>query len=343
MSVFHQPLRLSRLLAAAALGAALLAPGLAQAQKRVTVMMFGSTWERVFKPLAPAFQKETGLEIVPVIENTSIEGLAKIQAMRAKPEVDVWFTGESVAMRAATDRGLFVPLPKDKIPNLTQVMPGASNEMFVAEWYFPVGIVYRPDLVPGGRITSWQELFTPTFRNEVALPAPTVYPGRTILVAALLNGGSIDDVQPGLKFLAQHKNDVAMFHSSDTQARRALSRGEIWAMMGSPSAVKELADQGIKVAMVSPKPTPLIFEGMMMVKSGNEDAAAAFINRALSAEWQKIMTDIYNLSPVNVNVQPAPQLAAEMPKPEDAATFSEAVINERIGQWVEQFNTAIGQ
>jgi putative spermidine/putrescine transport system substrate-binding protein len=89
MSLFNQPTLLSRLLATAALTAVLFAPVAAQAQKRVTVMMFGSTWERVFKPLAPAFQKETGLEIVPVIENTSIEGLAKIQAMRARPEVDV--------------------------------------------------------------------------------------------------------------------------------------------------------------------------------------------------------------------------------------------------------------
>lgn len=332
-------------LAATLLAATLLTAGRADAQqaRQVKVMTFGSTWERVLKPLAPAFRQETGIEIVPVIQNSSAEGLSKLQASRANPGVDVWFTGEAIAMRAATDRELFVPLPKAKIPNLAKLIPGAAKDDFVAYWYFPTGIVYRPDLVPGGRITSWQELFTPPFRNNIALPAPTVYPGRTILIAALLNGGSIDDVKPGMDFLARQKDQVAMFNSSDTTARRALARGEIMAMIGSPSAVKELADQNIPVAMASPKPTPLIFEGMMMVRNGNEDAAAAFIDRALAADWQKHMTDVYNLGPVNAEVKPADALVAVLPTRENAVTFDEAKINERLGEWTEAFNKAVAR
>ena len=175
------------------------------------------------------------------------------------------------------------------MPNLQKLVPGSTTDNFVAYWYFPTGIVYRPDLVPGGTVETWQQLFTPPFRNEIALPAPSVYPGRTIIVAALLNGGSIDDVGPGIEFLGPMRDQVAMFHSSDTTARRALARGEVWAIMGSPSALKELADQNIPAAMVCPKPTPLIFEGMVLVRNGNEDAAAEFVNRALAAtcRWRR--------------------------------------------------------
>ncbi|MDM0071604.1 extracellular solute-binding protein [Variovorax sp. J31P207] len=310
-------------------------------QKQVKVMTFGSTWERVLKPLAPAFKQETGIEIVPVIENSSAEGLSKLQASRSSPGVDVWFTGEAIAMRAATDTGLFLPLPVDKIPNLGKLIPGAHSDMFVAFWYFPTGIVYRPDLVPGGKVTSWNDIFQPAFKKAIALPAPTVYPGRTILIASLLNGGSIDNVKPGIEFLGKMRDQVAMFHSSDTNARRALARGEIMAMIGSPSAVKELADQKIPVAMVSPKPTPLIFEGMMMVNNGNAEAAATFINRALAADWQKHMTDVYNLGPVNKDVKPADALVNVLPKPGDAVTFDEAKINQHLGEWTEEFNKAI--
>ncbi|CAN7280443.1 extracellular solute-binding protein [Bosea sp. LjRoot9] len=311
--------------------------------KQVKVMTFGSTWERVLKPLAPAFKLETGIEIVPIIQNSSAEGLAKLQASRQSPGVDVWFTGEAIAMRAATDKELFLPLPKDKLPNLGKLIPGASNDMFVAYWYFPTGIVYRPDLVPGGKVTAWSDIFQPAFKNAIALPAPTVYPGRTILITSLLNGGSIDNVKPGIEFLGKMRDHVAMFNSSDTNARRALARGEIMAMIGSPSAVKELADQNIAVAMVSPKPTPLIFEGMMMVKNGNEDAAATFINRSLASDWQKHMTDIYNLGPVNKEVAPAEALVKVLPTPENAVTFDEAKINQRLGEWTEEFNKAIAK
>ncbi|MBS7703686.1 ABC transporter substrate-binding protein [Chelatococcus asaccharovorans] len=313
------------------------------ADKVVRVLTFGSTWEKVIKPLAPKFKEQTGYEIVPVIENSSAEGLAKLQASRANPGVDVWFTGEAIAMRAATDKDLFLPLPKDKIPNLANVMPGAVNDKFVAFWYFPTGIVYRPDLVPGGKITAWSDLFKPAMKNKVALPAPTVYPGRTILITALLNGGSEDNVKPGIEFLAKHKDDIAMFHSSDSNARKALASGEISAMIGSPSAVKALKDDGIPAAMTSPKPTPLIFEGMMMVNNGNPDGAAAFINASMSDEWQKFMTDVYNLAPVNKNVKPAEALVAVLPTPENAVKFDEAKINEKLGAWTEEFNAAVAK
>jgi putative spermidine/putrescine transport system substrate-binding protein len=329
-------------LAAVALSLAACGGACAQ-QKQVKVMTFGSTWERVLKPLAPAFKEETGIEIVPVIENSSAEGLAKLQASRQNPGVDVWFTGEAIAMRAATDKGLFLPLPIDKLPNLAKLIPGSHNEIFVAYWYFPTAIVYRPDLVPGGKVTAWSDIFQPAFKNAIALPAPTVYPGRTILIASLLNGGSIDNVKPGIEFLGKMRDHVAMFNSSDTNARRALARGEIMAMIGSPSAVKELADQNISVAMVSPKPTPLIFEGMMMVNNGNADAAAVFINRSLAADWQKHMTDIYNLGPVNKEVTPAEALVKVLPTPENAVTFDEAKINEHLGEWTEEFNKAVAK
>lgn len=319
-------------------------PSTASAEDKVVrVLTFGSTWDKVIKPLAGKFKEQTGIEIVPVIQNTSAEGLAKLQASRANPGVDVWFTGEAIAMRAETDAELFLPLPKDKLPNLANLMPGAATDKFAAFWYFPTGIVYRPDLVPGGKITAWEDLFRPEMKNKVALPVPTVYPGRTILIASLLNGGSEDDVKPGIAFLGKHKDDIAMFHSSDSNARKALASGEIAAMLGSPSAVKQLKDEGIPVAMVSPKPTPLIFEGMMMVNNNNADAAAAFINASLSDEWQQHMTNVYNLAPVNRNVKPAEALADVLPTPENAVKFDEAKINERLGAWTEEFNAAIAR
>lgn len=336
-----------RFLAASAtllLAAAALPSTATAADKVVRVMTFGSTWEKVLKPKAEQFKAETGYEIQPIIQNSSAEGLAKLQASRAAPGVDVWFTGEAIALRAATDKDLFVPLPKEKIPNLAKLMPGAVSDRFVAYWYFPTGIVYRTDLVPGGKVTSWQQLLEePAFKNKVALPMPTVYPGRTIVIASLLAGGSIDDVKPGIAYLGKHRDQVAMFHSSDTAARKALASGEISAMLGSPSAVKELSDQKIPVAMVSPKPTPLIFEGMMIVAGGNTDAAAAFIDHALSEDWQAHMTRVYNLAPVNRNVAPADALVAVLPTPENAYKVDEAKVNAELGTWTEQFNAEIAK
>ena len=87
------------------------------------------------------FEKETGITIDPVIENTAVEGMTKLQAMKRRPEVDVWLTNGPVAARAMTDKSLFVPLPKDKIPNLANLVDLAKgNDMLAPFMMFPLGI-----------------------------------------------------------------------------------------------------------------------------------------------------------------------------------------------------------
>jgi putative spermidine/putrescine transport system substrate-binding protein len=114
-------------------------------------------------------------------------------------------------------------------------------------------------------------------------------------------------------------------------------------MVTSSSTVKTLADQGVTVKMVSPKPAPIIFEGATILKGGKEDLAAQFVNYVISQSWQKTITEVWNMGPVNKNVAPAGKFADVLPKDGDAVTFNETVINERLGGWTEKFNQVVGQ
>jgi len=338
--------RSRRPLLAALAGAAVLAsllplPAMAQ-DKTLTVMMWGATWERIFKPLAADFKKETGITLEVANQTTATEGLAKLQATRNKPQVDVWFTNESTALRAGTDKQLFVPLDPAKIPNIKTLMKGAGSDMFAGVYYGAVGIVYRPDLVPGGKITSWDDLWKPEFKNKVSLPVPTIFPGKMIIIASLLNGGTATNPDPGIEFLGKVKSNV-IFHNADAQARRALAQGELWAVVTTPSAVGALRDQKIPVAMVSPKPTPLFFEGMMMVRSGKEDLAATFINKVLSPEWQRYITESYNMGPTRQDVPASASFKEVVPKPGDAVIVDEEFMNLNLGKWTEKFNAMAGK
>jgi len=312
-------------------------------EKKITLLVWASTWNGLIKPLAEQFTNETGITIDVEVEASSMEGLVKAQAMRGKPTADVWFAGQGVAERAATDPGLLAPMPTDRLSNWKDIVPGGSSPTFAAAYYFPFGIVYRPDLVPGGTITSWEQLWGPGFENKLAVPTPAFFPGRMILVASLLAGGNIDNIDPGIEKLKALKKNVAFWFTSDPQARKALAQGEVSVMITSSSAVKTLADQGVKVKMVSPKPAPIIFEGMTMLKGGKEDLAAQFVNHVIGAQWQKVITESWNMGPINKNVPAAPNFAAVMPEPGDEVVFDEAVINQRIGAWTEKFNQAIGK
>ena len=335
-----------RILALAALGLTLcvgpICGAIAQ-ERKITLLIWSSTWNGLIKPLAEQFTKETGIAVDIEVQASSMEGLAKVQAMRGKPSADVWFVAQGVAQRAATDPGLLAPMPVAKLSNWNDLIPGATSPTFAAAYYYPFGIVYRPDLVPGGKITSWEELWGPAFENKLALPVPAFHPGRMILVASLLNGGSIDNVEPGLAKLKAIKKNVAFWYSSDPQARKALAQGEVAVMVTSSSTIKTLADQGVKVEMVSPKPAPIIFEGVTILKGGKEDLAAQFVNRIISPEWQKVITEVWNMGPSNRKVAPGGKFASVLPKPGDAVAFDENTINERLGTWTDKFNQVVGQ
>jgi putative spermidine/putrescine transport system substrate-binding protein len=312
-------------------------------EKKITLLIWSSTWNGLIKPLAEQFTKDTGIAVDIEVEASSMEGLVKVQAMRGKPTADVWFTAQGVAQRAASDPGLLAPMPVAKLSNWGDLIPGSSSSTFAGAYYYPFGIVYRPDLVPGGKINSWEELWGPGFEDKLALPAPSFFSGRMILVASLLAGGSIDNVDPGIAKLQAIKKNVAFWFTSDPQARKALAQGEVSVMVTSSSTVKTLADQGVVVKMVSPKPAPIIFEGVTILKGGKEEMAAQFVNYVISAQWQKTITEVWNMGPVNKNVAPAGKFADVLPKSGDSVVFDETTINERLGGWTEKFNQAIGK
>lgn len=318
------------------------APVAAQ-EKKITLLIWSSTWNGLIKPLAEQFTKDTGIAVDIEVQASSMEGLVKVQAMRGKPSADVWFVAQGVAQRAATDPDLLAQMPVAKLSNWKDVIRGGTSPTFAAAYYYPFGIVYRPDLVPGGKITSWEELWGPGFDNKLALPVPSFHAGRMILVASLLNGGNIDNIDPGLAKLQKLKKNVAFWYSSDPQARKALAQGEVSVMVTSSSTIKTLADQGVTVKMVSPKPAPIIFEGVTILKGGKEAMAAQFVNYVISAEWQKVITEVWNMGPINKKVAPAGKFADVLPAPGNSVTFDEGIINERIGGWTEKFNQAIGQ
>lgn len=310
--------------------------------KSIAVLVWGTTWQSAIQPASQLFEKETGIKVVAVTQASSGEGLVKLQAMKEKPTVDVWFTTSSVAERARQDDKLFAPLPVKDMRNWNDVLAGARNPYFVAAYYYPLSIIYRPEMVPKP-ITSWSELWEPAFRNKLGVPDMAMFQGRMLLIAALLNGGGETNVNPGFEALKRLKPNVVMFYNSDAQARQALAQGEIGVLVAPPSQAKRMLDQGIKVEIVSPKPTPMMYDVMMLVRSGKETMGAAFIDFMIGTDAQKLISAQLNMGPVNRAAPPAESLKAALPKPGDDVSFDEGLLNKEIGAWTERFNREVAR
>lgn len=330
---------------ALALGIALTAllAGTARAQdKKITVLLWGTTWQGVVQKASDDFTKKTGIKVDFASQTTSGEGLTKLQAMKARPTVDVWFTTDSVAVRAVKDADMFSPLPTDKIANWKDIPDNSKSARWVGFYGYPVGIVYRTDQVKTP-ITAWEDLWGPQFKGKLGVPAPSSYQARVMLIAALLAGGSIDNIEPGLQKLKSLKDNVVFWYTSDQQARAALAQGEISVLIGPTQALRVPREAGVPVAMVSPKPTPMMFDVMTLVKSGHEDMAAQFIDFLLSPEIQGRVSDVLLAAPTNKTASMSDIIKAAQPKPGDAVTFDEDKVNQNFAAWNDRFNAEVAK
>ena len=335
MSIF------SRTLASAALGATLLVTAPAFAEESITVLLWGVTWQDGVQAVSKKFTEKTGITVKLQSQATGGEGLVKLQTLREKADIDVWFTTASVAQRASEDKTLFVPIPADKMPNLKNLSKGAATEYFVGAYAYPMSIVYRTDLVKEP-ITSYQDLWNRAdLKGKIGFPAMGLYQGRGLMMASLVNGGSTTDADKGFEALKKLKPNIATFLTSDAQARTGLSQGEIAVTMAPPSLGKRLSDAGLPIKVISPKPAIMNYDVMMIVNGKKQVAAAKFIDFLISEEINGPLAAGLNMAPVNVKAQLSPTAAQVFPKEEDKVSLDEGFVNKNIAAWTERFNSEI--
>lgn len=309
--------------------------------KSISVMVWGTTWQSSLQALSKEFTQKTGIRVNLVTQATSGEGLVKLQTMKAKPTVDVWFTTASVAERAVADAALFSPLPKDKMPNLANIQPGAATSHYAAVYGYPMSIVYRTDLIKTP-ITQWSDLWTrDDITKKLSIPGMSMYQGRALMMASMAHGGSSTDDEKGFAMLSQLKPKISMFYSSDAQARTAISQGEIAVMMATPAAGKRVADAGHPVKVVSPKPAVMNYDVMTIVKTGKEDLSAQYVNFMLDKGVNERISELTNMAPVIQGAKVPALLADQLPKEADMVVLDEKWVNANIGKWVERFNKEV--
>lgn len=314
--------------------------GYPAAAEEITVQAWGSTWDMGLRAIADAFTAETGITVVSVPQASSTEGLVKLQGMKPTPTIDVWFTTASVAARAEKDTELFSPIDPASITNGPHLIKGAETNFWVAAYYYPMSIVYRPDMVDAP-ITGWKDLWDPKFANQLAVPPMEMYQARMLLVASLINGGGIDDVEPGFAALKQLSPNVATWYQSDSDGRKALAMGEASVLVAPPALAKAVADDGVEVKIVSPNPTPVMFDVMMLVNTPKKEAGAKFIDYVVSAKSQALLAVEQNVGPVNNAAEPPKDVVEAMPIEADQVTFDEEKINANVAAWTERFTAEV--
>ena len=155
-----------------------------------------------------AFQKKYGIKITNANPNGSSaeENQAIVSLKGQKRAPDVVDVGPAFAIQGAKD-GIYAPYKVSTWATIPASMKDASG-LWVGDYWGVVSFGVNTKLVKNVP-TSWADLLKPEYKNQVALNGDPLQAGAAfagVYSAALANGGSLDNISPGIDFFKKLKD-----------------------------------------------------------------------------------------------------------------------------------------
>lgn len=243
-----------------------------------------------------AVETATGINYTYSALGSTNDYIAKLQAAHGQsPPFDAGITGSDLAW-LGHHQGLLERIPTGGVPNLSHVEPefrkivtDGSNLIAVPLGYKVQGILWRKDLVPF-EIKSWHDLWRPELKKRITVQSMPQLGGRMVLLmAAIINGGSQKNIEPGWKALAKLKPNIQSFFAVTSDALNGLVAGDSWVSVNTLDLGLPLKSKNV----VATAPSEGLIWSMdaLSIAKGTEHAdwAAKMINgftsESLNDEW----------------------------------------------------------
>jgi putative spermidine/putrescine transport system substrate-binding protein len=334
-------------IAAAALLA--FASSTASAQQTLVLSAFGVAQDLLRKNLYAPFEATCSCKIV-VDAGNSADRLAKLEARKANPEVDVAVLADINALEA-DQKGLIEPIDASKLTNYSRIYDVAKDPLggnkAIGYTFYATSIIYRTDKVT---IKAWKDLWQPALKNRVALPNITTSQGPLLLfMADRAFGGTKPDFAVGIDKVAEMKGGVVTFYQNLAQLTQLFQQDEIYATVTGRYNWPSLRKLNLPLGWAMPEEGQTGGMNVLVLIKGakNKDLSLRFIDAWLGVDAQtKLAMDKVD-SPVNIDVKLPPEIAEEMTYGEATAKSlklippAEAVANR--DKWLEGWNNKIAR
>ena len=306
------------LLGAAALGAGLALPSIVRAQsKTITITSPGGIYEKNFKKnVLDPYTKKTGVTF-DLKYGSPGEQLTSTIVNRDDPEIDILFMVLPIAIKASKTPGVFIELTPDMIPNVKDVdsvFYDTYGRMAVGFNYVDGGIAYRTDMVSQPP-KSWADLWDPRFKGQLMLSDVTgPWPYEMVVIAAMLNGGGPNNLDPGFEAMKRIKPNVVRWFKTSNEVITSLERKEVGVALSSSFRTYAMKDSGIPVDYVIPtEGAPAgVLSFHIPENAPNRDQLLDFVNFAISEEPQTGFGNDMQSGMANTKVKLNPDLASRI-------------------------------
>lgn len=336
------------LIASAALLA--LSPLAARAEDRTLTISVYAFAQDDFKTIVyDPFEAKCGCKLV-VETGNSVERLAKMEANKANPVVDMAVVSMADALQASR-KGLIDKLDTTKLSNFGKLYDLAKDPngdgMSVGYTFYATSIAYRSDKM---KIESWADLLKPEYVGHVAFPNVTTNQGPPALyMLGLALGKDTPDLKAAIEALGEKKDDIVTFYEKSSQLVQLMQQEEIWAAPIGRFSWAGFTKLDIPVAWATPKEGQTGGMNVMIMTKGskNQDLALQFMDFWLSTDIQTKLAEKLVDSPANKDVKLSEAAANNLTYGEDTAKSlklipSAAALDNRAG-WLKEWNEKVGQ
>lgn len=227
----------------------------AKAEGRVNLIALPDSWAN-YKGILESFRSTYGIE-APVAnpDASSADELTAARTLAGQPDMpDAFDIGPSF-IQQALDEGLITSYKTTNWDQIPDALKGENGE-WVGSYYGIMAIATNSTLVPNVPRT-FADLKKPEYKNMVTLNGDPREAGAAfaaVIAASLANGGSFDDIMPGIEYFAELKKLGNLQTIDVTEA--ALLSGEVpialdWTY-NFPGIVAQLSEVGFAMDVVVP-------------------------------------------------------------------------------------------
>jgi len=179
----------------------------AKKEKHLNTIALPPDWAN-YGQIMSTFQKKYGISITNSNpDGSSAEENQAVQSLKGDSRApDAVDDGPAFAI-AGTAQGLFTKYFVTEFSTIPRAMKDTRG-YWTGDYWGAISIGYNSNLVSPGPKT-WKDLLNPAYKSKVALNGSPLTSGSAVagvFSAALANGGSLNNVQPGVDFFAQLKS-----------------------------------------------------------------------------------------------------------------------------------------
>jgi putative spermidine/putrescine transport system substrate-binding protein len=289
----------------------------AQAEPKLTFFIWaGANQGVVPMEVITAYRAAHPDVTIDVLEsNNTITYPKMVAARRTTPDSPLvhcgFFNVDSITRGDVDD--MWESMDPAMIPNMANVIAkyARPNNAGVAYQMSAIGLLYNKDIVKTPP-DSWSALWDPAYKGHVVM---FDYDTRVLAIAALLNGGSESNIDPGFKIWAEHADNFRALVDANDAVKNALASGEATLAPWFSAIGKIWIKEGAPFAFVMPKEGAIGFPLYLAIAKGVTPAQRAvcgdLINTLLDAKNAGRYGELTGSIPTVRNAVVSPAVAAD--------------------------------